>query len=248
VVPVGIAEPEGPSARQQVRAAVGLADGNQVLVRADLSDELVYQLTQLIFEHADLMRSAYAEVGDLEPGASLERITGAVHPGALRYYDEHAERQATVLPASDAPASDDAAAAPPKAKSFIVYFGFDDAEFDLAQIGVVQEACGYAGTLPTAEFILSGHADTVGPEPYNDQLSLARARSVASMIRNDERFRDALNVIKFGEKGLAVPTPDGVAEPKNRRVVITVVPGEVDQATLDQVKASAASTEPRPQE
>jgi OOP family OmpA-OmpF porin len=135
---------------------------------------------------------------------------------------------AAAVPTAEPRAADDAATALPEGKSFTVYFDFDDAEFDMNQIGVVQDACGYAATLPSAEFVLAGHADTMGPEPYNDRLSLARAQSVASVIRNDPRFRDALNVIRFGERDLAVPTQDDVEEPENRRVVITVVPGKAD--------------------
>jgi outer membrane protein OmpA-like peptidoglycan-associated protein len=260
VIPAGEAELQKPRIRQQVRAAIGLADGNQVLVRADLSDDFVYDLTKLMFEHSDLMQLIYPEVGDLNPGASLMRIQGAAHPGALRFYEKYSKQAAVGLPAAavdlptaDPPVADlataeDAATALPEGKSFTVYFGFDDADFDMNQIGVVQEACGYAGTLPAAEFILSGYADTVGPEPYNDGLSLSRAQSVAAVIRNDPRFQDALHLIRFGERDLAVPTTDEVAERRNRRVVFTVVPGEVDQAMLSKIETSAApSTEMRPQ-
>jgi outer membrane protein OmpA-like peptidoglycan-associated protein len=177
-----------------------------------------------LFEHPDVLRSAYADVGDLEPATSLERIKESVHPGALRYYEKHSEQQAAAAVSESA----DAGLEPPEGKSFAVYFDFDVATFDLGQIDIVQEACGYAATLPSAEFIVAGHADTMGPEPYNDRLSLARAQSVASIIRNDPRFRDALDVIKFGEHRPAVATADEVAEPKNRRVVITVMPGKAD--------------------
>ena len=236
VIRAGDAEREDPRARQQIRAAVGLADGNQVLVRADLSDDLVYSITRLVFEHSDLMRSAYPDVGDLEPSASLMRIQGGAHPGALRYYEEQRELQlpaalpglatdspppdlpiadlpATALPAADLAAADDTATALPEGKSFAVYFDFDSPEFDTNQIGLVQEPCGYAATLPAAEFILSGDADTVGPEAYNGWLARAWAQSVASVIRSDPRFRDALNVIKFGEHNLAVSTADEVEMP-----------------------------------
>ena len=93
VIHSGEADREDRRARQQIRAAVGLPDGSQVLVRADLRDDLVYNITRLVFEHSDLMRSAYPQVGDLEPSASLMRIQGAAHPGALRYYEEQRELQ-----------------------------------------------------------------------------------------------------------------------------------------------------------
>jgi hypothetical protein len=93
VIHSGEVDREDRRARQLIRAAVGLPDGSQVLVRADLRDDLVYNITRLVFEHSDLMRSAYPEVGDLDPSASLMRIQGAAHPGALRYYEEQRELQ-----------------------------------------------------------------------------------------------------------------------------------------------------------
>jgi NMT1-like family len=93
VIHSGEVDREDRRARQLIRAAVGLPDGSQVLVRADLRDDLVYNITRLVFEHSDLMRSAYPEVGALEPSASLMRIQGAAHPGALRYYEEQQELQ-----------------------------------------------------------------------------------------------------------------------------------------------------------
>lgn len=259
-----------PGVQEEIRAVVGLADGNQLLVSAGLADDLAYQTTQVIFENAEFLRLLDDEIGDLEPAASFESMTVAVHPGALRYYREHGlERSdlagveappeevpadaAPVEEVADAPAatavadpeessgqtSADPGSAPDLAareegsaeagaepRNFTVYFGFDESVLDPNQIPTVAEACRYAATLASAEFILNGHADTVGPEPYNDGLSLSRAQSVAAAIRNDPRFQDATSVMSFGERDLAVPTANEVKEPKNRRVVITVVAGE----------------------
>jgi OOP family OmpA-OmpF porin len=71
--------------------------------------------------------------------------------------------------------------------------------------------------------VISGHTDTVGSEAYNDQLSTERAAAVAAAIRNDPRFRDALSLVDFGERKLAVATEDEVAESMNRRVEIQVM-------------------------
>jgi outer membrane protein OmpA-like peptidoglycan-associated protein len=67
-----------------------------------------------------------------------------------------------------------------------------------------------------------GHTDRAGDEIANDQLSLQRAERLkgdlvgqgipASMIRSAGR----------GERELLVPTDDGVDEPRNRRVEISV--------------------------
>jgi len=235
VLPAGEPALQTPRAQEDVEAAVSLADGEQVVVRKALSDDLVYELTRLIFEHPDALRSAAPDLGDLEPGASLARIKGAVHPGALRYYEERGVQQAAAPPAD----AGDQGTEPPEGKSFLVYFDFDVSDFDMGQIDIVENACGYAAGLPSAEFILAGHADTMGPEPYNDWLSLARAQSVAEVIRGDPRFHDALHVITFGERRPAVPSGDEMLEPKNRRVLITVVPGKVDPADAERISAAA---------
>jgi outer membrane protein OmpA-like peptidoglycan-associated protein len=225
VVPAGDQALQDPLAREKIRAAVGLADGNQVLVKAELDDAVVYQITRTIFENVDFLRLLYDDLGELDPRASVERISIEVHPGAMLYYREQGQVEVEDL-AGLVDASDQAFLDP---RDFTVYFGFDQATLDPEEVGTIAEACRYASTLPSAELILGGYADTAGPEPYNDGLSLARAQSVAGAIRNDPRFRDALHVISFGERKLAVQTADEVREPKNRRVVITVVPGERHQ-------------------
>lgn len=211
-------DPAVKQALRNVKGALGLADGTQLVVRADLDDDLVYEMTRLWFESGDGLRGG--ALRDLEPAAALRKIKMPVHPGAERFYREHDV-------ASDPPqVTPIALGTVPGEKSFTVYFGFDEAALDPAQIPTVAQACEFASTLPAAQFVLAGHADTVGPTTYNDGLSRARAESVAAAIRNDPRYREALNVIQFGERELAVPTPDEVEEPRNRRVVITVVPAE----------------------
>jgi hypothetical protein len=115
VIPAGSAELKKPHVRQQVRAVISLADGNQVLARADLSDDFVYELTRLMFKNADPTRFIYCpEIGDLAPSASLVRLQGAAHPGALRFYEEYSDEQIAVDSPGIAVAPPDTAVAPPE--------------------------------------------------------------------------------------------------------------------------------------
>jgi len=71
---------------------------------------------------------------------------------------------------------------------------------------------------------VNGYADTVGDRAYNQQLSQQRAEGVA-----DELVRNGVEPLRisprgFGETNLYVPTPDGVDEPRNRRVEIVLEP------------------------
>ena len=69
-----------------------------------------------------------------------------------------------------------------------------------------------------------GHTDTTGTEPYNLVLSKARAAAVRQALISMGARPAAIQVTGIGEKNLAVQTPEGVAEKKNRRAVITLVP------------------------
>jgi len=65
-----------------------------------------------------------------------------------------------------------------------------------------------------------GHTDTVGPASYNMGLSVRRADAVAKSLESKGVDASRLTIQGFGETKLAVPTGDGVAEPRNRRVEV----------------------------
>lgn len=71
---------------------------------------------------------------------------------------------------------------------------------------------------------VSGFTDTVGKRSYNQGLSERRANSVARYLAGQGVIGERLLVAGFGETRLAVPTRDGVAEQRNRRVEIRIVP------------------------
>jgi outer membrane protein OmpA-like peptidoglycan-associated protein len=68
----------------------------------------------------------------------------------------------------------------------------------------------------------TGHADRAGPEDYNMALSLRRADSVRAALIAGGVPADKITVAGRGESEPAVPTPDGVKEQANRRVVIVL--------------------------
>lgn len=67
-----------------------------------------------------------------------------------------------------------------------------------------------------------GHTDTSGPAQYNIRLSVRRAVVVRDVLIDLGARREAVETRGVGESDLAVPTADGVREPKNRRSVITL--------------------------
>lgn len=71
---------------------------------------------------------------------------------------------------------------------------------------------------------VNGYTDTTGSAEFNQDLSMRRAYAVADILVRFGVFPQRIIPQGFGETRLAVPTGDGVNEPRNRRVEIQIVP------------------------
>lgn len=69
---------------------------------------------------------------------------------------------------------------------------------------------------------IAGHTDRVGAADVNDRLALRRAELVRQLVLDLGVPARLISVDSFGERDPVVPTADGVDEPRNRRVEITV--------------------------
>lgn len=104
----------------------------------------------------------------------------------------------------------------------IVYFPFDSAALGDSALSAIAEL---ARAIPDADDVsvaINGHADRAGPEAYNMKLSERRAKVVEGALAKAGVPKKRMNHYAFGETDPAIATEDGVAEPKNRRVEITV--------------------------
>jgi hypothetical protein len=63
-----------------------------LVVRADVPDALVYNLTKALWENLDRVRAAHARGRDFELTKALDGMPVPVHPGAERYYRERGVR------------------------------------------------------------------------------------------------------------------------------------------------------------
>ena len=75
---------------------------------------------------------------------------------------------------------------------------------------------------PNASVRVSGHADKSGTDRYNDALSKRRADAVLNTLTQQGLQRSRTTVESFGESRPLVDTADGVREPQNRRVEVTI--------------------------
>ncbi|MFT4627724.1 MAG: hypothetical protein ACI8PZ_006411 [Myxococcota bacterium] len=74
------------------------------------------------------------------------------------------------------------------------------------------------GDIVEIQLFVGGYTDTVGAEGANQGLSERRARAIAKWFRN-RGFTGTIWYQGFGERGLAVATPDEADEARNRRAV-----------------------------
>jgi OOP family OmpA-OmpF porin len=109
-----------------------------------------------------------------------------------------------------------------QAANFIVYFGFDRTDLTDRARQTLDEVVGAVQSMGATAMSVVGHADTVGSVEYNQGLSERRARRVGDALV--ERGIPAGQMTLAGRSELmpAVQTGDGVREPLNRRVEITL--------------------------
>ncbi|HYB71469.1 MAG TPA: OmpA family protein [Candidatus Bathyarchaeia archaeon] len=114
------------------------------------------------------------------------------------------------------------AAQPGRPTSYILYFleARDELTPDSKQI--VGRIVDEIARRPAPEIVVIGHTDRVGSVPYNDALSLRRAERVRDELVKAGVPVERIRVEGRGEREPLVPTPDEVAEPRNRRVEINI--------------------------
>jgi len=67
-----------------------------------------------------------------------------------------------------------------------------------------------------------GHADATGSAAVNRTLALQRAQNIQQALVAAGIDPRLLTIASYGSGNPLVPTPQGVPEPRNRRVEITV--------------------------
>ena len=118
-----------------------------------------------------------------------------------------------------APAVVAAAAPVAAAKTYLVFFDWNQAELTDRARQIIGEAATARGTGVT-RIEVNGYTDRSGSDQYNQGLSVRRANAVAAELLRRGVPRNEIATRGFGEANPLVPTADGVREPQNRRVEI----------------------------
>lgn len=114
------------------------------------------------------------------------------------------------------------AARPQRPARFVLYFeagGTTLTPESERELALVQQEIA-ARKVP--DISITGHTDTAGDDAQNLQLGLERAQQVRVLLASPSLAADKVTVESHGEKNLLIPTADNVAEPRNRRVEISV--------------------------
>lgn len=114
-----------------------------------------------------------------------------------------------------------AAPPPPPTKFYTIFFDLDSDKLTDIGTRVVNEIAGDWGAGGDS-LKLVGHADASGARAYNQNLSERRAKNVRGALEGLGIAGGKLSDEGVGETDLLVPTADGVVEPKNRRVTVTI--------------------------
>jgi len=100
-------------------------------------------------------------------------------------------------------------------------FDFDSAVIKKEFSAVLDKIKGVFSTHPNLKVTVEGHADSTGPEAYNQKLSEKRANAVVKSLVGRGVQKDKLMAIGHGELKPAYPNDTETNRAKNRRVEFT---------------------------
>ena len=136
--------------------------------------------------------------------------------------DGSTETVAVTRESVDAIFAETVSALPGRPATFTLYFLEGKDELTPASKAELDKVFGELRRRPAPDILVIGHTDTVGNLAFNDKLSLARADRVRDMLVGMGMERQRIQSAGRGKRELLVPTDDNMAEPRNRRVEISV--------------------------
>jgi outer membrane protein OmpA-like peptidoglycan-associated protein len=104
------------------------------------------------------------------------------------------------------------------ARTFTIFFRTGSHEIDASAAQTIREAAALLREGHGIRLSLYGHADRVGSEDMNQELSQRRVLAVRNMMVSLGVPAEAITLHAHGERNNAVPTADGVPSQANRRV------------------------------
>ncbi|NFV81983.1 OmpA family protein [Magnetospirillum aberrantis] len=114
------------------------------------------------------------------------------------------------------------AAMPPRPQTFLLYFKTGGSDLRDESKPEVTRITDVLRDWPHPHVLVAGHADGTGSDEINIKVSRERADAVRDMLVKMGVPSDAIEATSHGKRNPLVKVPDGTAEPRNRRVSVTI--------------------------
>ena len=105
---------------------------------------------------------------------------------------------------------------------FNLYFELQSDELTAESRALLPDVLRAVKERPVPDVMVIGHTDTTGAADANYQLGLKRAATVRTLLVDSGLEASLVEIASHGEADPLIRTPDDTAEPRNRRVEITV--------------------------
>ncbi len=106
--------------------------------------------------------------------------------------------------------------------NYIMYFSKGSAELTADSKNLLLKALEAIALRSSIHVNVIGHSDSVGSVQFNDSLSARRAKAVVNALIARGVDNKIIEIANHGKANPLISTPDGVPEPRNRRVEINI--------------------------
>jgi outer membrane protein OmpA-like peptidoglycan-associated protein len=111
---------------------------------------------------------------------------------------------------------------PEAPRQFNLYFELGSETLTSESKALAAEVVEAVRTRTAPDVTVIGHTDTTDSAANNAALGLRRANLIRGLLLESGLDPSVVEVASHGESDLLVPTPDNTAEPKNRRVEVSI--------------------------
>lgn len=111
---------------------------------------------------------------------------------------------------------------PPAPVTYLLYFVSATSRLTQESEMLLPEILAHIRRANSTDISISGHSDRLGKKDFNIIISRERADVVARWLIEKGIPRESLQVASYGMELPLIDTPEGVSEPRNRRVEIVV--------------------------
>lgn len=158
-----------------------------------------------------VVKTAASETALATPYASVESEAGKIGKAATLSDAEVQARYAPVMQSL-----------PLRPRTYELLFELGSDRLTPSSRKLLEEAIVEFRKFPAGEFILVGHADNIGNDAFNDNLSVRRAKLVERELVRAKIAPLSIEVVGKGAREPRIPQKKGVPEPRNRFVEIRI--------------------------